>query len=198
MSAGREPSSDLRAVIDSLPVIVWMLAPDGRLVYVNRAGREYVGVDHDGTGEGWADVVHPDDRARAASGWPGPQSAPEGWEAEFRLRRHDGQFRRALVRARPVRDEAGVVSRWVGTVTDVEDERRMGDELRRQALDIGLVLAAAVDAADHERRRLARQLRAPALEPLEAAARSLQEAGHAEESAAVMRAVKALRDALEH
>ncbi len=183
-------------MIDALPVIIWMLAPDGRLVYINRTGREYFGVDGDFTGDGWDDPVHPNDRDRAKAAWPGPLTAMLGWDTEFRLRRHDGEFRRALVRARPVRDEAGVLVTWIGTTTDVEDERRMGDELRRRALDIGLVLAAAEDAAERERRRLARQLQDAALEPLEAVAQRLRREGQTEASAAVERSLTALRGAL--
>ena len=204
MSVHPEPTAELRAVVDAWPVNAWMMdAADGR-VYMNRTMREYFGFDVDITHSSWLDVddwrsvLDPRDHERAMVTWRERQTAPEGWDAEFRARRHDGVWRRHLVRARPVRDDAGVLVRWVGTSTDVEDERRLGDELCRRALDTGLVLAAADDAAKHERGRLAMQLRTTALDPLEATAQRLQRAGHSEESSAIVRALQAIRDALEH
>ena len=204
MSVHPEPSAELRAVVDAWPVNAWMMdAADGR-AYMNRTYREYIGLDVDVTHGSWLTVddwlthLDPRDHERAVAIWRERQASPDGFDAEFRVRRHDGVWRRVLVRARPVRDDAGVMVRWVGTSTDVEDERRMGDELLRRALDTGLVLAAADDAAKHERGRLATQLRTTALDPLEATAQRLQRAGHTEESSAITRALEALRDALEH
>ena len=202
MSVQPEPTAELRAVVDAWPVNAWMMdAADGR-VYMNRTMREYFGFDVARGSwlvvDDWLSVLDPRDHERAMVTWRERQASPEGWDAEFRACRHDGEWRRVLVRARPVRDDAGVMVRWVGTTTDVEDERRLGDELCRRALDSGLVLAAADDAAKHERGRLATQLRTTALDPLEAIAHRLQRAGHTEESSAIARALEALRDALEH
>ena len=153
--------------------------------------REYWGPEglHDET---WIDVVHPGDRDRALADWPVP-----AMEAEYRLRRNDGEWRRALVRARALLGDDGTLLAWVGTTTDVEDERRMGDEFRRQALDIGLVLAAAGDAGERERARLAEVLRETALEPLETAARRLALEDQAALSDLVARSLDALRAAFE-
>jgi PAS domain S-box-containing protein len=187
-----EPLGDLRLALDALPALMWIYTPDRqRLVYANRAMREYWGPEglHDET---WSDVVHPGDRDRALADWPVP-----AMDAEYRLRRNDGEWRRALVRARALLDDDGTLLAWVGTTTDVEDERRMGDEFRRQALDIGLVLAAADDAAERERSRLAKVIRQTALEPLETAARRLALDDQAELRDLVAASLEALRDALE-
>jgi hypothetical protein len=192
VTADAEPLGDLRRALDALPALMWMYTPDRlRLLYANRAMREYwgrEGLDD----ETWIDVVHPRDRDRAEAKWPVP-----AMDAEYRLRRFDGEWRRALVRARALRGDDGTLLAWIGTTTDVEDERRMGDEFRRQALDVGLVLAAAGDAAERERARLAKAVREPAIEPLETVARRLALEDRAELSELVAGALEALRDALE-
>ena len=64
-------------------------------------------------------------RRALASGTP--------WEDEFRLRRADGAMRWHLSRALPLRDAGGRIVRWFGTNTDVDDRRRVEDELRQRA-----------------------------------------------------------------
>jgi PAS domain S-box-containing protein len=182
------PKPDLFA--DLRPALIWILSADRRLRYANRATREYFGSEPL-DGEAWLNIVDPGDRDRATANWPGP-----AWDAEYRVRRGDGELRRVLVRGRALRDDDETVLAWVGTTTDVEDERRMGDELRRQALDIGLVLATANEAAKRERARLAKLVRKTALEPLETAARRLAQEGHAELGPVVAASLEALRDAL--
>jgi PAS domain S-box-containing protein len=191
VSPETEQLGDLRLALDALPALAWVISPERRMLFANRATSEYFGPDGL-VDDAWLDVVHPGDRDRAMAKWPEP-----AWDAEYRARRHDGEWRRVLVRARALRGEDGTLLAWVGTTTDVEDERRMGDELRRQALDIGLVLAAAGDAAERERARLAKVVRKTALEPLETASRRLALEGHAEISDLVAGSLRALRDALE-
>src|SRR5262249_50920110 len=55
------------------------------------------------------------------------------WEDVFPLRQHDGEMRWFLSRARPLRDESGRIVRWFGTNTDVEDQRRLQEDLRQSA-----------------------------------------------------------------
>lgn len=196
MSADVERLADFRVVLDAMPDIAWVLTPDGRLLYLNRVGREYFGPGADVVQDDWYDFVKPSDRERAAAHWPRPGSDTRAWDAEFTLRRHDGEFRRVMVRARAVVGDSGQPVAWVGTTTDVEDERRLGDELRRRAMDMGLVLALADDAARLERARLAALTRQTAIEPLEAAVRRLR-ADHPQESALVARSLAAIRAALE-
>lgn len=191
MTAEAEPLGDLRLALDALPALMWIYTPDRRLLYANRAMREYFGPEGLDD-EAWVNLVHPGDRDRAKAKWPVP-----AMDAEYRLRRSDGEWRRALVRARALRGDDGTLLAWIGTTTDVEDERRMGDEFRRQALDIGLVLAAAGDAAERERARLAKVMRKTALEPLETAARRLALKDDAELRDLVAGSLQALRDALD-
>src|SRR5690606_26078353 len=55
----------------------------------------------------------------------------EAYEVEYRLRRHDGQYRWTLGRAMPVRDEQGRIERWFGTCTDIHEQKLHREELAR-------------------------------------------------------------------
>jgi signal transduction histidine kinase len=68
--------------------------------------------------------VHPDDLPGALSRWADALASGSPYEAEFRLRAADGQYRWHIARALPERDMAGAVVGWVGSNTDVEAERR--------------------------------------------------------------------------
>lgn len=180
-------------MLEHLPQMVWVMDPEGRIVYVNPAGLRFVGDSAGALGLSWLMVVEPSERDRVLESTRGGPGDAGLWSSELRLRRHDGAFRRMRVLAQVVRDDADVTAAWIGTCVDVEDERRVGDELRRQALETGLLVAAHGDAGDRERARLASIAESGVLAPLRLAAARLRAAGAVDESIAVERAAAALR-----
>ena len=122
-----------RTLLEALPDIIWAAGPDGGMEYVNRRGLEYTGTrPGELAGDRWLDVVHPDDRPHVAAAWARSVAAGDGHVVEFRLRRHDGEYRWHLVRGVPLRDDGGVVYRWLGTAADIDDRRRAGADLRER------------------------------------------------------------------
>jgi PAS domain S-box-containing protein len=79
----------------------------------------------------WTATVHPDDLNGLAEKWQSVMASGRAGEAEARLRRFDGEYRRFLFRTNPLHDESGNVVKWFGVNTDVEDRRRAEEELRR-------------------------------------------------------------------
>jgi PAS domain S-box-containing protein len=121
-----------RSLSEAVPVQVWTARPDGVLDFVSDRTAEYFGGTPDALlGAGWAAFVHPPDVPAAAARWARALAAGTAYEAEFRLRRADGELRWHLARALPTRDAAGAVTGWVGSNTDVEDERRARAEAER-------------------------------------------------------------------
>src|SRR5207247_153916 len=97
-----------RLLAEAVPQMVWMARPDGHVDYFNARWHEYTGLPPDQTlGWGWEEVVHPDDRPAALTAWQAALAAGDPCEIEYRLRRHDGEYRWHIARALPVRDEAG-------------------------------------------------------------------------------------------
>ena len=127
-----ENESRFRTLADTMPQIVWVARPDGYHEYYNRRWYEYLGLDFERTrGAGWADPLHPDDRDRARRRWQHSLETGEPYEIEYRFRRADGEYRWFLGRAVPVRDEAGRITKWFGTCTDIEDRKRFETERQR-------------------------------------------------------------------
>ncbi len=121
-----ESETKFRAIANSMPQMVWSTRPDGHHDYFNQRWYDFTGID---PGEidanGWAGIVHPDDRQETIDTWRHSLATGEPYEIECRLKRHDGVHRWILGRAVPVRDPAsGAILRWFGTCTDIEETKR--------------------------------------------------------------------------
>jgi PAS domain S-box-containing protein len=81
-------------------------------------------------GFGWADAVHPDDRADSVARWQEAVAARATFVHEHRVRRHDGIWRTFAIRAVPVQDADGTIREWVGVHTDITEQRAAEAELR--------------------------------------------------------------------
>ena len=117
---------ELRMIADALPHIVWVAAPDGTTEYVNAQGVDYMDGPRGAHEWNSADVIHPEDAARAHEGWASSIRSGTPFEADYRIRRADGVWRWHTCRALPIRGPEGQVVKWVGTATDVEDCMRRG------------------------------------------------------------------------
>ena len=124
---GREAEGVRRigALDDALPQMVWKADAAGVVTCVNRRWIEYTGLDLESAARGgWLAAVHPDDAIEGAARWLCAVHAGEDYEACYRLRRGDGAYRWHLGRASPQRDTGGRVLGWVGTATEVDQQKR--------------------------------------------------------------------------
>jgi PAS domain S-box-containing protein len=118
----RESWAYYRQMIESLPQLVWTSAPDGAWDYLGPQWQRYTGFPVQAQlGLGWGRQLHPDDRAAAIIAWNAAVAAGTVFDGEFRIRRHDGVYHRFKWRAVPLRGEAGVITRWLGSNTDLEE-----------------------------------------------------------------------------
>jgi PAS domain S-box-containing protein len=123
-------------LLQHLPVSAWTLKPDGTPDFVNRVWLEFSGQTLDfvrSHPEAWMNAVHPEDRASASLAfWEGVRSG-RGFAVETRsLRAQDGTYRWHLNQAVPLRDANGRVLKFVGTTTDIDDQKRAEEELQRK------------------------------------------------------------------
>jgi len=127
-------------LLQQLPVSAWTLEPDGTPDFVNRVWLEFAGQTLDfvrSHPEAWMTAVHPEDREFAAkSFWKGVQSG-QGFAFETRsLRARDGVYRCHLQQAVVLRDAEGKVLEFVGTTTDIDDQKRAEEALREAAAEL--------------------------------------------------------------
>jgi two-component system NtrC family sensor kinase len=143
--------AELRLVADSIPHVVWVAGQDGATEYLNRWALDYAGAELDMHNDlDWVNAVHPDDVAVSASTWQRASGAGEPYEVDCRLRRADGQFRWHRFRNKPLRDADGRVVKWIGTATDIEDQKVLEESLRhseRETVDTLNMLETLLAAA---------------------------------------------------
>lgn len=119
-----------RSLVVAIAQIVWTTDARGEVVEDQPAWRAFTGQSPDDIkGAGWLAALHPDDRDRVAAAWSAAVQARRLFEAEYRLRGHDAEYRSFSVRAVPVMEKNGTVREWVGVCTDVTDRRRHEEEL---------------------------------------------------------------------
>jgi PAS domain S-box-containing protein len=124
-----DSNNRFRTLADAMPQMVWSTLPNGFHDYYNARWYAFTGVADGATdGEGWSDMFHPDDRDRASTRWHHSLDTGEPYEIEYRLRHHSGEYRWTLGRALPIRDEDGQIIRWMGTDTDIHEQKQMMEE----------------------------------------------------------------------
>lgn len=118
-----------RTLADTIPQIVWATQMDRREDYFNARWFEFTGQPTGLSGsEAWEQALHPDDLERTLLAWQEALNARDAFQEEFRLRRHDGEYRWTLARALPMRDGTGRVVQWIGTCTDIHESRLAAEE----------------------------------------------------------------------
>ncbi|WP_265500882.1 hybrid sensor histidine kinase/response regulator [Paracoccus beibuensis] len=123
-TAIKEQHAQFRTFAQAMPNHVWTAPPDGQSDWFNDRMIDYTGRDFDQLlDDGWLAVAHPDDRETAALNWAEAIRSGRHYEAEFRIRRADGAYRWHLVRALPIRHELGYITRWIGTNTDIHEQK---------------------------------------------------------------------------
>ena len=127
----RESEARFRALADNLPQLAWMARGDGWIYWYNRRWYEYTGTTlEEMEGWGWKAVHHPDHLERVVTKMRESFDRGVVWEDTFPMRRADGEYRWFLTRAVPIRDDNGDVTRWVGTNTDVTEQREVEQRLQ--------------------------------------------------------------------
>lgn len=125
LAATGEAHSSLRQIADAMPQLIWSTNAQGQVDYVNRRWTEYTGLMLEGMDTAaWPDVLHPDDVAQARALWEQAVQSGGDYEVEYRLRSQAGAYRWFLTRGLPLRDDAGRITGWLGTCTDIEDQKR--------------------------------------------------------------------------
>jgi len=148
--AVHDSEEKFRTFAQAMPNQVWAARADGEFEWFNDRVYEYSGVARDGLdSHAWSTIIHPDDLSGAASQWRDAVASGTTFECEFRIRQADGVYRWHLSRALPIHDNAGYIARWVGTNTDIEDQKSAARALER--LNKALEQQVAESIADRDR-----------------------------------------------
>jgi PAS domain S-box-containing protein len=120
-----------RALAEAIPQIVWTAGADGQIDYYNKRWFDYTGLSpKESEGLNWQSMLHPDDTQQAIEGWEQALSKGESFEIECRFKRADNTYRWHLSRALPVLEQEGKIIKWIGTCTDIDDQKRAAEVLQ--------------------------------------------------------------------
>jgi PAS domain S-box-containing protein len=150
----KESERRFRTMADTAPVFIWMTDPAGQCVFVNKAWLNFSGRTlEQELGRGWAESFHPDDRDRGLADFTTAFAKRGTFQAEYRMRRADGQYRWVLDTGTPRFDPAGRFAGYIGSCVDVTEARQDREALRiaRDELAIRVAertaeLVAAIEA----------------------------------------------------
>jgi PAS domain S-box-containing protein len=117
---------------EGVPAMVWSARPDMSCEYLSREWLRFTGLPVElALGDGWSRGVHPEDLARWLDTCVRAFDAQEPFSIEYRLRRHDGEYRWVLDRGVPRHGPGGAFLGYVGTCVDIDDRKRCEHELAR-------------------------------------------------------------------
>lgn len=122
-----------QTLAEAIPQIVWICDANGRTTYLNQHWYEMAGApEGDDLGERWLRALHADDHAPCMEKWQKCMVSGQTFEIEYRLHDAARGYRWYLNRAVPLRDDQGVIQRWFGTCTDIEEQKHYQQSLELQ------------------------------------------------------------------
>jgi PAS domain S-box-containing protein len=128
-AAIRASEAQFRTLAETLPQFVWMTDANGNQLYASSRWRDYSG--HEPGPDTWQKIVHPDDYLNMTRAWEESRRLGKYYRAELRLRHRSGQYRWFSAQGEPIKDEAGSVVKWIGSLTDIHDQKEIEQNLEQ-------------------------------------------------------------------
>ncbi len=131
-----ESEEKFRLLADSVPQHIWISDADGNINYYNQSIYNYTGLTHEEIKDnGWTKIIHPDDIEENVRRWHHSLDTGIDYFMEHRFKKADGEYRWHLSRAVAQKDTQGNIQMWVGTSTDIQDQKSFSNELEKQVLE---------------------------------------------------------------
>lgn len=136
-----------RQLAESLPQFVWTTDAEGSCEYISPQWLQFTGTTLESQlGSGWLEQIHPDDWARTLEAKQRARDTGLPFHVEYRIRRHDGEYRWFDTRALPLRDASGQILKWIGSSTDIQEHRGIEEKLREGEQRFRTVVETGPDA----------------------------------------------------
>ena len=124
----QESESRFRTLAETLPQLVWMTDEKGQQLYASSRWKEYSGIEPTGA-ETWEQIIHPDDLVHVGKEWMNSLENGVVYRAEVRLKNAAGAYRWHFVQGEPIRNEKGVIVKWIGSFTEIHHQKESEQEL---------------------------------------------------------------------
>jgi len=131
----RESEERFRLMADDAPVMIWMSGPDGFRTFVNQGWLNFTGhTPEEEQGQGWTEGMHTDDLRRHVDGFQAAFRNRQPFRVEYRLRRHDGEYRWILDTSIPRFTPDGSFAGYIGSAIDITERKQIEERLRYLAM----------------------------------------------------------------
>ena len=132
----RESEAKFRLLANAMPQLIWTTDKSGNLSYFNQAVYDYSGLGFEELkNKGWVAIVHPDELKENIRKWFESIHSGNEFIFEHRFRDLKGEYRWQLSRAIPQKDEQGNIQMWIGTSTDIQEQKNFMQELESKVVE---------------------------------------------------------------
>lgn len=119
-----ESERRFKSVADTAPVMIWLTDLDKKAIFLNKNWSDFTGLsEKEGLGNGWASVVHPQDKFTTSAAFTRAYETRSNYNKELRIKRKDGKYRWVQDHAVPRYDSEGVFIGFIGTSVDVDEQK---------------------------------------------------------------------------
>ena len=143
LSTGDDLRDFPTSLFEHFPTLIWRAGTDTRCNYFNKTWLEFTGRSlAEEVGNGWTKGIHADDFDRCVRTYLEHFAVRTPFEMEYRLRRHDGEYRWIIDAGRPIYDPDGEFAGYIGSCLDITDRRNTEAELRDREQHMRTLLSA--------------------------------------------------------
>ncbi|MEG4204136.1 PAS domain S-box protein [Microcoleus sp. Pol7_A1] len=129
----KQSEERFRSLMEASAQIIWNCNADGEMAIEQPTWSAFTGQTFDDyKGGGGINAIHPDDRSSMFTAWSTAVANRSFYEVEFRMRRHDGEYRYMSCRGVPILEADGTIREWVGANTDITERKQAEEALREQ------------------------------------------------------------------
>lgn len=125
----QESEEQFRSLAETLPQLVWIMDAGGRQLYASSRWEEYTGIPPEP--EIFGNIVHPDDFPAVITAWNNSLATGENYRVELRMKSRSGEYQWFFIQGEPIRNEEGVVVKWIGSATNIHDQKEIEQKLER-------------------------------------------------------------------
>ena len=117
-------------LINNAPTLIWVASTDGRVNFLNKALLDFTGhsMEHE-LRTGWAQGIHPEERKSYLAKYAESVSERKEFASEYRLMRNDGEYRWMIEVSKPMFDNDGQFTGFIGTCTEIHLQKTIAEEL---------------------------------------------------------------------
>ncbi|MFB2892296.1 PAS domain S-box protein [Aerosakkonemataceae cyanobacterium BLCC-F50] len=128
----KQSEERFRSLIEASAQVIWNTNAEGEIFTQQPTWSKFTGQTFEEyRGFGWLDIIHPDDRKYVAENWLKAVRKRSLYEVEFRMRRHDGEYRYMSCRAVPILNPDRSIREWIGANTDITERQQKDAQYRK-------------------------------------------------------------------